>query len=217
MTSPYSVPRPPKRNRTGLIVGACAAVVVLLIAAAAISAALLAPTSSKSGTAAAPTDTPAGWCGPNGCFTAQPAAEPSPTTPPPAPSPTPSKNETCADSARWAQDGGTALIDAYINNQSSGNISVDELKAGCPQFLPIWQQAQGGIGVGQVHAVPGEVKPGTYETTSADIESCYWERLSNGQTLDNNFVTASKVKLRVTIRSGDDTFVSKGCGNWVRV
>jgi hypothetical protein len=189
----------------------------VLIGAAAVSAAILTPASSKTDAAATATSTPAGWCGPNGCFTHQPVAEPSPTTPGPAPRPTPTENESCVVSARWAQDSETTLIDAYINNQSSGNISVDDLQAGCPQFLAIWQQARGGIGVGQVHAVPSDVKPGTYETTSADIENCYWERIRSGQTLENNFVTASKAKLRVTIRSGDDTFISKGCGNWVRM
>lgn len=124
---------------------------------------------------------------------------------------------TCADSASWAQDGGTSLIDAYINNQDSGNINVDEMKASCPQYLPTWQQAQGGIPDGESFAIPADVQPGTYETTSSDLEDCYWERSRGGNILDNRFVTASKVKLRVTIRSGDDTFVTKRCGNWIKV
>jgi hypothetical protein len=115
------------------------------------------------------------------------------------------------------RDGEANLLDGYINNQNSGNVKVDDLKAGCPQFVPLWERAKDGIGNGQVHAVPGEVKPGTYETTSAQIEGCYWERSSNGQTLANNLITASTVKIRVTIRPGDDTFVSKKCGNWIKV
>lgn len=220
-SSPEHVPPPatpvehqPKK-RTGLIVAAAVAGVVVLIALTATITAALAGHGSGTNTAAAePTSTSARHPADS---TAEPAAEPTPTTPAPAPSLTPTVNESCVSSTAWAQEGETSILDAYINNQSSGNIKVDELTAGCPQFVPLWQRAQGGIGGGGAHAVPGEVNPGTYETTSADLESCYWERARNGQTLDNNFVTASKAKIRVTIRAGDDTFISKGCGNWVKV
>lgn len=77
--------------------------------------------------------------------------------------------------------------------------------------------AQGGIPGGSAFAVPGEVKPGTYETTSSDLEDCYWERARNGDIVDNKFVTASKVKIRVTIRATDDTFITRNCGNWIKV
>jgi len=143
------------------------------------------------------------------------ATESQPT--PPQPSPTPSISSTCSDSEAWARSGEADLLDAYIQNQNSGNINPDELRAGCPQYLAVWQRAQGGIGGGDAHAVPSEVKPGTYETTSSDIEGCYWERGRNGQIVANNFITASKVKQRVTIRASDDTFVSRDCGDWVKV
>jgi hypothetical protein len=140
-----------------------------------------------------------------------------PTTKAPIPA-KPAETASCADSASWEQaDGPVGLLDAYINNQDSGNINPDELKAGCPQYLPVWEKAKGGIPAGSAFAVPAEVKPGTYETTSADLEGCYWERSRNGQIQANNFITASKAKIRVTIRSGDDTFVTRDCGNWIKV
>jgi hypothetical protein len=132
-------------------------------------------------------------------------------------SPESTVGETCADSAAWEQQGGTELIDAYINNQDGGNVNVEDIKAGCPQYLPVWKRAQGGIPNGSSFAVPAEVKPGTYETTSSDLEDCYWERSRGGNIVDNRFITASKVKQRVTIRSTDDTFVTRECGNWVKV
>jgi hypothetical protein len=142
-------------------------------------------------------------------------ADPTTKTPIPA---KPAESASCADSAAWEQaDGPVGLLDGYINNQTSGNINPDDLKAGCPQYLPVWEKAKGGIGNGSAFAVPSEVKPGTYETTSSDLEGCYWERGRNGQIVANNFITASKVKIRVTIRAGDDTFVTRGCGNWIRV
>jgi hypothetical protein len=60
------------------------------------------------------------------------------------------------------------------------------------------------------------VKPGTYETTSSDLDGCYWERSRGGQIVDNRFVNASTVKQRITVKAGDDTFVSRGCGSWVK-
>ncbi|WP_432979197.1 hypothetical protein [Dactylosporangium sp. CA-233914] len=68
-------------------------------------------------------------------------------------------------------------------------------------------------------AVSSEVKPGTYQTTAhltgGKVIDCYWERSKNGNIVDNNFVTGS-VRVTVTIRSSDDTFVSRGCGDWVK-
>lgn len=126
-------------------------------------------------------------------------------------------DKTCDDSIAWDSDGGTSLIDAYINNQDSGNINPETLKASCPQFLPQWQQAQGGIPSGVAAAVPADVQPGTYETTSSDLGGCYWERSRQGQIVDNRFITASTVKQRVTIKATDDTFVSRDCGSWIKV
>jgi len=166
-----------------------------------------------------PNTGPGAYCDVSGCRTTDPPFRQAQTqvTTPPEPSPSPSISETCSNSAAWAQDGDTSLLDAYIQNQTSGNINVEDLKATCPQYLPVWERAQGGIGGGEVHAVPDEVKPGTYETTSSAIEGCYWERGRKGQVMANNFITASTVKQRVTIRAGDDTFVSKNCGDWVKV
>lgn len=166
-------------------------------------------TSAASSSPASPAPTPT-FC-PNGRLSNGDCAGGTVVTPARTPGP------TCSDSANWEQQGGTELIDGYINNQDSGNIDVEDIKAGCPQYLPVWQRAQGGIPNGSAFAVPAEVKPGTYETTSSDLESCYWERSRKGQIVDNRFITASKAKQRVTIRSTDDTFVTKRCGNWVKV
>jgi hypothetical protein len=211
----------PPRRRTGLIVGIAAG--AALIVAAVATVALMreqhaepaaqpqnAAASTAMMTAAAsptPTYCPRGRLPSGGCAGG--------TDVPPSPAPT--LSETCSSSATWDQAGGTTLIDAYVNNQGSGNVLVEDIKAGCPQYLPVWQKAQGGIPDGSSFAVPAEVKPGTYETTSADLEGCYWERSRGGDIVDNKFITASKVKQRVTIRSTDDTFVTRKCGNWVKV
>ncbi|MEV5874353.1 hypothetical protein AB0L75_09025 [Streptomyces sp. NPDC052101] len=63
-----------------------------------------------------------------------------------------------------------------------------------------------------VYRVGSEIKPGTYYVT--DVEGCYWERTDgNGETIDNNFVTAAK-RVQVTIHANDYSFDSEGCGRW---
>ncbi len=207
----------PRPRRTGLIIGVAAGVVALVAAVVAVALALAGGSTpgpaARQNPAAAPTRTaaaPAVVTTPAATVTAE-------TTSAVPPSPPRTPSATCSDSAVWDQEGGTSLLDAYIDNQDSGNINVEDIKAGCPQYLPVWQKAQGGIPGGSSFAVPAEVKPGTYETTSSDLEGCYWERSRSGNIVANNFITASKVRQRVTIRSSDDTFVTRDCGNWVKV
>src|SRR5262249_54438337 len=132
-------------------------------------------------------------------------------TTPPSRSPTPSQNYACEQSDAIAGSPDD-LVAFYINNPA---ITEADL-AGCPKYLPMWRKAQNGFRDG-VYAVPAQVKPGTYETLTAQISRCYWERSRGGHIVDNNFVTASTVKQRVTIGHGDDTFVSRNCGGWIRV
>ncbi|MFH9943714.1 hypothetical protein ACH4OT_30905 [Streptomyces murinus] len=62
------------------------------------------------------------------------------------------------------------------------------------------------------YRVGSDIKPGTYYTN--DVEGCYWERIdANGETIDNNFVSAAK-RVQVTIRTGDYSFNSESCGRW---
>jgi hypothetical protein len=213
-------PRPPASWKRVWIVGAA-----LGLALATATVATVAARERHATSPAAATTTP-GWCGPHGCFTATPTVRAVTEdewcrdhncSPSAAPSAAPAISESCEMSAAWEKEGPTELLDGYINNQGSGNIKPEDLKAGCPQYLPLWDKSTDGIGNGSSFAVPAEVKPGTYETTSSDIESCYWERGRNGHIQANNFITASKVKIRVTIGSGDDTFVTRGCGNWIKV
>lgn len=108
------------------------------------------------------------------------------------------------------------LLDAYIENRDD----VDETALqDCPQFLPTWQRAKTGFTDG-THLVPDEVKPGTYETTAhlvgGRVQNCYWERNRGGKILDNNLVTGAK-SVKVTVQKGDETLVTRGCGDWVRV
>jgi hypothetical protein len=108
------------------------------------------------------------------------------------------------------------LLDAYIENR----LEVDEAALGdCPQFLPTWNRAKTGFTDG-THLVPDEVKPGTYETTAhlsgGRVTDCYWERNRGGKILDNNLVAGAK-SVKVTVRQGDETLVTRGCGDWVRV
>ncbi|MEV0910266.1 hypothetical protein [Streptomyces hokutonensis] len=63
-----------------------------------------------------------------------------------------------------------------------------------------------------VYRVGSGIKPGTYYVT--DVEGCYWERTdANGETIDNNFVTAAK-RVQVTILGSDYSFNSESCGQW---
>lgn len=205
----------PPRRRTGLIIGA--AIAVACLAGAVIAVVVLSgrqPQTSAAGQRAealpSPDIIPT-------AISLTPTSAIDSASPTAAASALRSPSQTCSDSAGWEQDGGTELIDAYINNQDSGNINVEDIKAECPQYLPVWKRAQGGIPDGSSFAVPADVKPGTYETTSSDLENCYWERSRQGRIVDNRFITASRAKQRVTIRATDDTFVTKDCGNWVKV
>lgn len=204
----------PRRRRARLIVGVVAG--ILLLAGGGVAAFVaLRPTPASN--TSQPTMAPTTAAAVTPVATTPAATATSATTSAAPPSPVRTPGRTCSDSAAWEQQGGTELIDAYINNQGSGNIDVEDIKTGCPQYLPVWQKAQGGIPGGSSFAVPAEVKPGTYETTSSELEGCYWERSRNGDIVDNKFITASKVKQRVTIRSTDDTFVTRKCGNWIKV
>lgn len=59
------------------------------------------------------------------------------------------------------------------------------------------------------------VQPGVWKTRSS-VTNCYWERGDgNGNIIDNNFVTFSP-ELTVTILETDVSFVSNGCGQWIR-
>ncbi|MFF0289677.1 hypothetical protein [Streptomyces sp. NPDC005262] len=63
-----------------------------------------------------------------------------------------------------------------------------------------------------VYRVGSDIKPGTYYVT--DVDGCYWERTdANGETIDNNFVTAAK-RVQVTILGSDYSFNSESCGQW---
>jgi len=142
------------------------------------------------------------------------ATESQPT--PPQPSPTPSISSTCSDSEAWARSGEADLLDAYIQNQNSGKHQPGRVESRLPAISGGNAAGAGRIGGGDAHAVPSRGETGTYETTSSDIEGCYWER---GRTVRSSPTTSSplrKVKQRVTIRASDDTFVSRDCGDWSR-
>ncbi|MBQ1048490.1 hypothetical protein KBX50_08435 [Micromonospora sp. C51] len=109
-----------------------------------------------------------------------------------------------------------SLLDLYIEN--SHHVDAKRLND-CPRFLKTWKRAKTGFAEGS-HDVGKEIKAGTYETTAhlsgGRVGDCYWERSTDGgRTIANNYITAAK-KVRVTIRSTDGIFTSRGCGNWVR-
>lgn len=111
------------------------------------------------------------------------------------------------------------------------------LKAGMPKLCPKWSKVAlaalagdytrtYGEGTYTVKSKPAdpdpssdeqqEIGPGTYRT-KGDLEDCYWERTSrSGEILDNNFATAAQ-EITVTIRSGDGSFTTRGCGTWKSV
>lgn len=65
------------------------------------------------------------------------------------------------------------------------------------------------------HRVGTDVQPGTYYVE--DVEDCYWERLdSRGEIIDNNFIP-SGLRVEATIGSGDFSFHSENCGEWLPV
>ncbi len=227
---------PPKKSRLGLIVALVVAGVVVV--AGVTAAATVALTSHGDKPTAAPSST---W---KPLYAdGVPAGTPLPNTAAPAPSPTATPKATvaagspgspwtpcpdlCPDSAsdynadsctasqyseQWGNNGLDGVIEAMIENKWA--VNPDRLKD-CPKYLAAWEKAKDGFYDG-THAVPGEVKPGTYETLSG-VNNCYWERARGGETIDNRFITGSAVKIRVTIRSGDDTFITRGCSGWVKV
>ncbi|MGW3627610.1 hypothetical protein [Streptomyces sp. NPDC000880] len=107
------------------------------------------------------------------------------------------------------------------------------LQAGIPEFCPqhegVLKQAVSGdydrwfadgtyvveAKLGPSDPETGEhgITPGTYRTTDK-VEDCYWERTSkSGEILDNQFATAAQ-EITVTVRSGDGSFTTQGCGTW---
>lgn len=183
---------------------------------------------SASATSASPTPSPT----PSPTLSPTPSFSPSPIPPPkPTPAWIPCDNalesyeggcnddfltgDTCDAAYTSSTDG--SLIDAFIENKDY--VNEGRLKD-CPRFLAAWKKAKTGMAEGTFE-VGTEVKPGTYETTAhltgGRVDGCYWERGgSNGHIIANNFITATK-KVRVTIRSSDEMFTSRGCGDWVRV
>lgn len=83
------------------------------------------------------------------------------------------------------------------------------------------QKLDAGTAIGRgsytVGSAAGQMKPGTWRTTSTSIlTDCYWERsTSNGDIIENNFATAAS-KVTVTVRSGE-LFTTNGCGTWEKV
>lgn len=66
------------------------------------------------------------------------------------------------------------------------------------------------------HLVGVEVQPGTY-AIDGKIANCYWARMdARGEIIDNNFVTGAG-RVEATIRTGDHSFLSEGCGEWRKV
>lgn len=70
-------------------------------------------------------------------------------------------------------------------------------------------------GTFEVGAGHGKAAPGQWRITTA-VSNCYWERTSPGGTiLDNQFAThAVAGGITVTIRPGDGSFTTRGCGTW---
>jgi hypothetical protein len=114
------------------------------------------------------------------------------------------------DACQAAKVSGGALLDVFIENK--GMVEEADL-ADCPQFLPTWRKAQTGFTDG-THLVPEDVQPGTYVTTGG-VSDCYWERNRGGNILANKFITGAR-SAKVTVQKGDETLVTRGCGNWVR-
>jgi len=75
----------------------------------------------------------------------------------------------------------------------------------------------GSYAVSMEPKILANVQPGTYTIKNTPVYNCYWERGDGqGNILDNRFVSVG-TNVTVTILPSDGTFVSKGCGTWVRV
>lgn len=64
--------------------------------------------------------------------------------------------------------------------------------------------------------VGADIRPGRYKTIQA-VEDCYWETLNEAAEInDNNFVNAAPAVI-MTVRPGDVSVNTEGCGYWVKV
>ncbi|WP_306214456.1 hypothetical protein [Actinoplanes sp. RD1] len=108
-----------------------------------------------------------------------------------------------------------ALLDMMI--QDDFQIDQDRIKD-CPRFAADWKVALAGFGEGTLQ-VGSDVQPGTYVTTAnlsgKKVLECFWERRDAAGALVGSDTIATATKVTVTIKPGDKTFTSQGCGNWI--
>jgi hypothetical protein len=77
-------------------------------------------------------------------------------------------------------------------------------------------EAAGHLFADGTHLVGTEVQPGTY-VVDGKVADCYWARMdARGEIIDNNFISGAG-RAEVTIRAGDHSFTSEGCGEWRKV
>ncbi|WP_062435025.1 hypothetical protein [Herbidospora daliensis] len=93
----------------------------------------------------------------------------------------------------------------------------------CPQYLPVWREAQQAMKKARetfddgVYTVGEDFPAGTYKTTGGRVTRCYWERSTpGGETIANEFVTNAPKGVKVTVREGEG-FTSRRCGTWIKV
>jgi hypothetical protein len=114
-----------------------------------------------------------------------------------------------------------------------GKFTMEEVQqivtSTCPDQQPVLDAVQGaadawtnGLKIGGGSYIvgngEGQMRPGTWVTTSKDIiEDCYWERTSgsSGNIIDN-YISSAASQVTVTVRDGE-TFTSNRCGGWKRV
>ncbi|WP_305784694.1 hypothetical protein [Symbioplanes lichenis] len=108
-----------------------------------------------------------------------------------------------------------ALLDMMI--QDDFQIDQNRIKD-CPRFAADWKVALAGFGEGTLQ-VGADVQPGKYVTTAnlsgKKVLECFWERRDAAGELLGGDTIASAAKVTVTIKAGDATFTSQGCGNWI--
>lgn len=224
----------PRRRRAGLVVSLAVGALLVLVGGGVAAYAALRPSSASTATRAArPTSAPVSSTNappteavsPTAVATSTAAASTTPAWMPctiDGAGGTRKCESSSADSCDWAEysrlwSTGTVdgVLDAFIENREL----IDPIRLkDCPQFLPVWQKSLTGFDEG-VKLVPGEVKPGRYQTTAhltgGRVSDCYWERSRGGKIVANDFVSGSPM-VTVTVREGDDAFTSRGCGDWVR-
>ncbi|MEV4320222.1 hypothetical protein [Actinocrispum sp. NPDC049592] len=138
-------------------------------------------------------------------------------------SPSTMVSSTCENMRMPGSFGSAAeILDLQIDGQRQ---ALKIFQIGIPLLCPDQAEAlrevvEGNIPFGSgtydIGTERGQVRPGTYRTTSV-VDNCYWERTDpKGRVIAKSTVPHAN-SVSVTIRPGDGSFTNDRCGAWKRV